>query len=606
MTIRKLPQAVVDRIAAGEVVERPASVVKELVENALDAGASRIDVELEGGGTTLIRVADDGHGMGPDDLGMAFESHATSKITDPEELFHVASLGFRGEALSSIASIARARIRSRTPDENAAHEIEAADAARGTVKPAAGSPGTVVEVRDLFFNTPVRRKFLKSTRAENGRVAEWMSRLALSRPDVGFSLTNEGREVFRYPQAGTLLERIGRMFGRDVAANALPVDADRGAMRLGGFVVSPGVDRPNSRLIHLFVNGRFVRDRSWTAALREGYRGLLMRGRYPIAFLMLEVDPAEVDVNVHPTKEEVRFRDPSALFSLTVRGVRQALGRGDLRPDVGGAPGSVRERAAPDGDAGMTGTATASARAVDAPPISRGDDTPSFDFGGASEARSTGDADHATPGASPSASPSPSMTPEGAEADPGPAHVAQLLRTYLFEETPDGGLLVTDQHALHERILFEEIKAKLRAGPLPAQQLLVPERVRVSAREGALLDEARAMLRGFGFRFESAGAEWVSVDAIPALLSKATPEALVRAAIGALDGGGDLDALTDDLIATMACKAAIKAGDALSPRDARTLLAQGEAIRQSPFCPHGRPVTVKLGRAEVERWFRRG
>ena len=610
MAIRVLPRDVVDRIAAGEVVERPASVVKELVENALDAGATRIDLELEEGGRSLVRVVDNGSGIEEEDLPLAFASHATSKILDPEELSHVASLGFRGEALASIAAVSRARIRSRVPGNNAAVEVVSTAGDIGDLRPAGGPEGTLVEVRDIFFNTPARLRFLRSVRSETGRVADWLTRLALSRPDVAFRLHSNGRESFHYPAEDGLARRIQRIFGREIHRKLLPVDGTSESMRLTGFVLPPDVDRPNTRFIHLFVNGRFIRDKTWLAGLREAYRGLLMRGRSPVAFLFLTLDPAEVDVNVHPTKEEVRFREGSRLFSLTVKAVREALGRVDLRPFVeGGRPRIPRGYAGPGGEAREPVLVRESPRTPPPAPREYPADpiAPAWEWEVPARAEDVMAEDTATK----------RTEARGDDLDPtcagSSARGIQFLRTYLFQELPDG-VAITDQHALHERILFEEIKARLREGPLPVQRLLVPEVVKVSPREKALLDDARPRLASLGLLVASSGTDRVSVEGIPEVLRKVSPETWLREVMAHLEGAEDregqdpregAEVLTENWVALMACRAAVKAGDVLNPGDIQVLLTQGKAVEKSPFCPHGRPVTVHITRAELERWFRR-
>lgn len=591
MTIRLLAKDVVDRIAAGEVIERPASVVKELVENALDAGADRVDVELEDGGMALLRVVDNGGGIPADELPLALASHATSKIRDPEELFHVASLGFRGEALSSIAAVSLTRIRSRTPESDAAAEIESRGGQMGEITPASGAQGTSVEVRDLFFNTPVRRRFLKTPRSEAGRVSEWLGRLALARPDVAFRLLHGGREVFNYPAEDNLAARVKRMYGREIGERLLPVDGRSEAMRLAGFVLPPAVDRADTRWIRLYVNGRFVRDKTWLAAVREAYRGLLMRGRAPVALLFLDVDPGEVDVNVHPTKEEVRFREPSRLFSLTVRSLREALGAVDLRPEITEA--RVRQAQARD-----SGTA---------PPL------PFREPSSVVRETSPGAGIAASwPGGAATEPGALAMEGEGARTldaawGEGPGRVFQLLRTYLVEER-GAGFAVTDQHALHERILFEEMKAKLARGPLAMQRLLVPEVVRVGPRATTRIAAEAETLARLGIRVTPLDGERVVVEGVPEVLRKMNAPAVVEAAAVLLadeDARGGVDALTDDLVATMACRAAVKAGDILREEEIRDLLRAGAAVDRSPFCPHGRPVTVYVAASEIERWFRR-
>jgi len=601
MPIRVLPKDVVDRIAAGEVIERPASVVKELVENALDSGADRVEIELEDGGRVLIRVVDNGSGIPPDELPLAFASHATSKIRDPEELFHVASLGFRGEALSSIAAVSRARIRSRVAGDDAAVEIGSAAGAVGDPMPAAGPVGTGVEVRDLFFNTPVRRRFLKSSRSEVGRVADWITKLALARPDVAFSLVNDGREVLRWPVQPGLAGRIRQVSGAEIGERLLPVDGQSGAMRLTGFVLPPGHDRPDTRQVFLFVNGRSIRDKAWLAALRESYRGLLMRGRAPIAFLFLTIDPSEVDVNVHPTKEEVRFREPSRLFSLTVKAVREALGRADLRPAVSRArTGTAPEnRSEPPVRAGGLDSVARSSRP--------GPGSAASGLRGFAEPLDAADPLVETAGrVREAAGEERGLDP--AWTDEAPRKAVQFLKTYLIEERP-GGLQVTDQHALHERVLFEEIRARITGGRLPTQRLLVPEVVKITPRERALIESAQADLDRLGLEVEPYGSDRVAVQGVPELMRRVDPNRLLLDVLAHLDraaGRGRLEVvITEELMATMACRAAVKAGDVLNDGDIQALLKQGQTVSDSPFCPHGRPVTVTIPVAEIERWFRR-
>lgn len=659
--IRRLEPSVVNKIAAGEVIERPASVVKELVENALDAGATRIDVSLEQGGVELIRVTDNGCGIPADQLAVAVESHATSKITSADDLFRVSTLGFRGEALPSIASVSRFLLRSRTPDEPGGAELEMVGGEPAQVVPCGCPVGTTVEVRHLFYNTPVRRKFLKTTATEMGHTSETLIRLALAHPHVHFTLRHNQREVHDLPPVSDWRERIEALFGREVADQLLWVESEQPA-RLCGYVGSPSLSRPNNRMQYLFLNGRYIRDRALGHALVEAYRGLLLQGRQPVCFLSLEVAPDEVDVNVHPTKLEVRFSDGGRLYSQLLGTLRTRFLSTDLtsqwqpKPDLPGASTRVGDPQAaafdpskaaevradfvawakgqlgdsPSGSTANSSAGSATGASADAGPLQLhavtrqselympwdGSPEPSTL---ADEEELPGDADETVWDAASPSRPSaeaaagvPTTTPGASEYRPTvPAYsrrmaAVQMHNRYLVVETEEG-MLVIDQHALHERILYEQLKEKVLQGSLEKQQLLVPEPVDLSPSEKAAVLEQRDVLAKLGVDVEPFGGDTVLVSSYPAMLRKARPAEVLMGVLESLTSGRPLAArdLVDELLHMMSCKAAVKAGDPLTPEEIDALLEQRHLATDAHHCPHGRPTALVLTKAELDRQFMR-
>jgi DNA mismatch repair protein MutL len=567
--IAELPLAVRNKIAAGEVIERPASVVKELVENALDAGATEIKVELEEGGAQLVRVVDDGSGMGPEDLALAFMPHATSKLRDVSDLEHIASLGFRGEALASIGSVSRARILSRPAGAATGYEVaNDGGRVRGPVE-AGARQGTTVEVRDLFFNTPARRRFLKRPATELGRTVDLLQRLALSHAGVGFVVVHDGRRVFDMERDMDLQARVRRAFGADVADGLLPVLAADGSTRLTGFVAPPRLARRDTTRQMWFLNGRALRDKVLARALKEAYRGVLMEGRQPVAFLHLAMDPAAVDVNVHPTKSEVRFRDERRLMGFLIAQLRDVVRSADLATPGERMLGRLAQRGE-----------------WSAPPL-RGE-----------PALSTGDLRvFEVPGRE---------TAWRAPAPP-PGDVVRVADTYLLRATADG-FEILDQHALHERVTFERLQAELAAGGVLVQRLLVPELVELAREEVALIVEQRALLARTGLIVDAFGATTVAVHGMPAGIRRADGEELVHAVLAALhagDGPPEAATLLADTLASRACRASVMAGDVLSPSEIEALLARAAAIAHDQTCPHGRPTRVRFTLADLEKAFGR-
>ncbi len=586
--IRRLPPVLVDRIAAGEVVERPSSVVKELVENAIDAGAGRIEVSLRDGGRALIAVADDGEGMDAAALGLAIERHATSKLPD-DDLSAVASLGFRGEALPSIASVSRLARTSRARDADQAHCITVEAGTAGAVRPAARARGTLVEVRDLFFATPARLKFLKANTTEVQNAVETVRRLALARPDIAFSVTADDRVRLRC-EVGTgdliepAAERLLQIMGRDFLDNAVPIEAERDGFRLSGRAGLPTLNRRSTRMQHVFVNGRPTRDRLFAGAIRGAYADLLSRERHPLVVLHLQAPPALVDVNVHPAKAEVRFRDPGLVRGLIVGALKHALAAAGHRASstVGQAAlGAFRAGAAPlpHGRAAPRGLAEEAARFQ----------APAGFAPSAATARSD-----------------PVTTDDGQHYPLGAAR-AQLHETYVLAQTPDG-VVIVDQHAAHERIVYERIKAALGNGGVPRQALLIPEVVNLDALSVERIATRAEELADFGLVVEPFGPEAVIVREVPALLGVGEAAGLVRDLAEEIAEHGTGSALRERLEAvcsTMACHGSVRAGRRLNAEEMNALLRQMETTPGSGQCNHGRPTYVELKLADIERLFGR-
>jgi len=572
----------VDQIAAGEVVERPASVVKELVENALDAGASRIRVDVREGGAALVAVADDGIGMAAEDARLALERHATSKIGCSDDLARIATFGFRGEALPAIASVSRLRLRTRARGAPAGVEIEV-EGGKRIAERAAGVPeGTRIEVADLFYNVPARRKFLKTAGTEWSHVADWLARAALALPAVHFDVRREERPAVSWPAVGEPLDRIAAVLSEREAEGMVALAAEEGALRVTGFASRPDAHRPTAAGLYLFVQRRPVRDRLLRHALLDAYRDVLPRGRFPSAVLFLDLPPQAVDVNVHPAKWEVRFAEPNAVHRLVSRAVREALG---ARRWIAMPPAEADAFVAPAPDASFRDVAAG------APRVREG--TTDWIFAGRAAAPGT-----------------PSEAAAEGRGEP-PLRLAQLpligqlLATYLLVEAPDG-LVLVDQHAAHERVLFERLRAGWRERAVARQALLLPATVELSPDRAARLAEAD--LERIGFDVEPFGEGVLVVRAIPAELSGEDPAALLRNVADQLGPeAGDLRApeAVDRLFASLACHAARRAGDRLAAGEQRALLAALDAIPWAPTCPHGRPVAVPITRGELERRFGR-
>jgi DNA mismatch repair protein MutL len=603
MPIRQLPDSIINQIAAGEVVERPASVVKELVENALDAGASSIDIAIQGGGLTLIRVADTGHGMAADDLPLAVARHCTSKLDGAID--DIRWLGFRGEALPSIGSVSKLRIVSRRKDGDCAFGITVNGGVTSSVGPAALNGGTLIEVRDLFFNLPARLKFLRSPTAETQAVADIVRRIALARPDVGFSFSADSGGVDTYPAAigdDALRNRVRQVLGADLAASGIDIDAEREAVRLYGTVSPPSLNRANSRQQFLYVNGRAVRDRQLLGALAGAYADRLPRGRYASAALFIEIEPRLVDVNVHPAKAEVRFRDPGLVRGLIVGAVREALDRQGLASNRAATTQFVQlARGGSLFGAPMSGGATRSALqapyaplAEARPPIEAMEELPASTFAGfAPQAR----------GAEPA--------PEHTMADASPyrlgAAKAQIHRNYIVAQTA-GSLILVDQHAAHERLVYEGLKRGLDANGAPAQMLLIPEIVELPASDAARVLRHAELLARFGLMLEGFGEGAIAVTGTPSMLGETDARALVidlADDIAENDTPDSLRRRLDRIAATIACHGSVRSGRELRLEEMNALLRQMEATPGSDTCNHGRPTFVELRLEDIERLFER-
>jgi DNA mismatch repair protein MutL len=689
---------VINKIAAGEVIERPASVIKELMENAIDAGATRIDVAVEKGGIERIRVTDNGRGIAADEMPLAVAAHATSKIHDADDLFRVNTLGFRGEALASIAEISRFSLRSRPHDCEAATELEVVGGAATEVIPAASPPGTTIEVQQLFFNTPVRRKFMRSTQTEMGHVGEAFIRLALAYPAVHFTLRHNGRHVHDLPPADPWKPRIEKLFGRELAEQLIWVQSNDEQAYLQGYVAHPSQSRSHQRMQYLLLNGRFIRDRSLQHALREAYRGLLLTGRHPIAFLQLQIPPEMVDVNVHPTKLEVRFQESGRLYSqvlgtirnrflttdLTTRLSARGAGGQDAAPsDNTPAPISTVTQTAFEADdqteqqraaisawarqqaslAAASGNATGEPSQAGAPFSPTGRDDSAFHQGDSLQGGSApeggrafdhpDDQDEASrlnlwriarpqtsntsgenargaaalvshppmPVSNVQASNAPDShvpvshvpaphtgaTPTTRTNVPPSGRAIQVHNRYLIAESPHG-MLIVDQHALHERILYEQLRERVLQGALESQALLVPEPVDLSSAEAAEVLDQRELLAKLGLQIEPFGGDTVLLSSYPAMLANIRPGDILRGLADQLLSGGkkpDRRDLLDELLHMISCKAAVKAGDVLTPQEITALLELREQVQDSHHCPHGRPTELVFSREDLDRQFKR-
>ena len=616
--IRQLDEAAINRIAAGEVVERPASAVKELVENAIDAGASRIRIDYTDGGKTLIRVTDDGCGMSPEDLPLALSRHATSKI-DGSDLLNIRSFGFRGEALPSLGAVGRLVITSRADGYDAA-QIACSGGRLEAPRPAALTSGTVVELRDLFHATPARLKFMRTDRAEAQAIHEVVKRLAMAEPAIGFTLTEVSadgpRVILRLdPESGDLFDalhgRLTRILGADFTGNAMAIDASRDGMGLLGYAALPTYSRGSSAQQYLFVNGRPVSDRLLIGALRAAYFDVLSRDRHPAAVLNLIVDPERVDVNVHPAKSEVRFREPDAARSLIITGIRSALtGAGHRASTTVGAetlsafrPGAADQAAQSSRWPGYTPPPRPSRDLLAGAFAFQAPDARGTDASGFSETSAT------------AATAPPLARPENAEprdAPPGQhfplgAARAQLHENWIIAQTGDG-IVIVDQHAAHERLVYERLKAQMAARQIPRQVLLIPEIITLSAPDAALILSAADSLAEAGLVIEAFGGSAISVTETPAILGEVNAQALIRDILDELADQGDSHltrAKIDAVLSRMACHGSVRSGRQMRPEEMNALLREMEVTPGSGQCNHGRPTWVELKLHDIERLFGR-
>ncbi|ASR44006.1 DNA mismatch repair protein MutL [Xanthomonas citri pv. mangiferaeindicae] len=631
MPIRQLPDILINQIAAGEVVERPASVVKELVENALDAGARRVDIELEEGGVRLIRVRDDGGGIAPEELPLAVSRHATSKIGSLDDLESVATLGFRGEALPSIASVSRFSLASRREDDAHGSVLQVDGGRVGDLAPKPHPRGTTVEVRDLFFNVPARRKFMRAERTELGHIEEWLRALALVRPDVELRVSHNGKPARRYKGDEDLFSgaRLVETLGREFADAALRIDHAAAGLRLSGWIARPAYSRASADQQYLYVNGRSIRDRSVAHAVKQAFADVMYHGRQPAYVLFLELDPTRVDVNVHPAKHEVRFRDARLVHDFVYRTLHEALA--DTRA---GQTGDVVAEAPLPGATFAAGPATGTAAAWSRPmpqthlALRVGEARAAYAslYGGG-----MGGGDTGTPtGTDATFAPGPAVGDAWTGEDGASAHgmaadsstaadsaafvpplgyaVAQLHGIYILSQAADG-MIVVDMHAAHERIGYERLKTAHDGEGVRMQPLLVPQTVAVSEREADVAEQEAGTLADLGFEVTRTGPQSLLLRGVPALLVDGDTEALLRDVLADLREHGEsrrVRAARDELLSTMACHGAVRANRRLTVPEMNALLRQMEATERSGQCNHGRPTWAHFPLAEIDRWFLRG
>jgi DNA mismatch repair protein MutL len=675
--IRLLPEGLINKIAAGEVVERPASVVKELLENALDAGARRLSIAIENGGRTLIRISDDGCGIPPEEAPLAFAQHATSKIQSAEDLFAISTMGFRGEALASIASVSHVTMMTRTADSHQGVRLEVKDSVLSPAAPCAASVGTTLEVRDLFYSVPARRKFLRTDATEFSHIHEMVLRCALPNPHVAFLLTHNGRTVLELPATGDHGMRVAAALGgggaetRDLYAGLIPVEyveeravgESGGGIRVYGYAGQPAMARPTAKYQYLFLNGRYIRDRSLLHAMKEAYRGLIEPASQPVGILMVDMDAGAFDVNVHPQKTEVRFRDSGSVYRAVLVALREKLLGSDLTPQVRTAgrfdapaasppiaPNAEQRELSPlsTGETrqviaeffkGQSPVQPRLAFGVEARPSPvedpsritvgmgegekaevRSEKTGGGEFGAVASEGSALEAaqevarETRAPAVARATGSSPVDSPSGAWAGPGelaPTRFVQLHNTYIVAETPDG-VVIIDQHALHERIIYEELFARATRGPLEGQRLLIPEVLPLLPRQAAALEAVKPLLWKLGMEITDFDSGSVAVHSFPSLLSKVSPREFLRDLLDRLmeyggAGGTKLtpEELLHEVLDMASCKAAVKAGYPLSAEEISALLVRKTQVERSSNCPHGRPTTLRLSISDLERQFKR-
>ena len=590
--IKRLPPAVVNQIAAGEVVERPASVVKELVENSLDAGATRVRVEIRGGGAEAIIITDDGDGFLPEDLPLAFASHATSKLADVQDLEHIGSLGFRGEALASIGAVARASIQSRRRGSDAGYEIRCDGGVETPPRPCGCPEGTRIEVRDLFFNVPARRRFLKSAASEKARIQELVAELSLARLDIDFTFVADERQILRLPRGESLAQRFQQCFGNELGRGLVPVSRRFPDLGIEGLLAEPDLARRDGKLELMFVNGRLARESSALHGVRQAFREYLMGGRFPVYVLQLTMPPEQVDVNVHPRKAEVRFVDARRIAGGLHNTVRDALhGRLGAGQSAGGVV------LAPDLPRARSGFPALPQSLFTAPPAAVPPPSLPFPAPAADVVRERPLA-AVVPSEVRSARPNPFQRVGG--------RYLQIMDLYLLLEGDDG-LLVVDQHALHERVVYEQLRSQHRARAVQVQRLLVPTVLEVTPSELQWYLAAQDALAQEGLLVEQFGPGSIAVHGVPTVLAKVDVQKLLRslhADDGAVDGGPLREQIADRFH-SMACRSAVMSGDRLTDAEITELLATAATLEHPHNCPHGRPTVLTFGASELERYFRR-
>ena len=622
--IKLLPPEVISQIAAGEIIERPASIVKELVENSIDAQSKRIDIEIEQGGHDLIRVVDDGCGIYPEQLELALTSHATSKLKSSEDLFRISTLGFRGEALGSIASVSKFLLQSCPPDLDQGAEILCEGGLLHPAKPWNGSPGTRIEIKHLFYNTPVRRKFLKAPPAETAQITETITKMILSsfrnnldKCEIHWSYKNNGKQVLQASQGASLKEMISIFFGKDITNDLLYIESNHRDFKIKGYIGSPNLDKSSAKSQYLFINGRWFRDRTISHAIQEGFRGHMMTGRFPIAFLYFDSDLEKVDVNIHPTKAEVRFRDPGAIHHLVFNAVRNVL----LDKNKGAVfqlqdePPFTRKNPIDIGLPDFTITIPQKINPPEPWTLESGPSpAPSLPFNyknkpseqlepeNLSSSESSTQAPNYTYSENPQA---PTIVPVLFNDEN--FKVLQVYNSYIVIET-DEGVLIIDQHALHERILYEQLKTKLSSGPVPAQKLLIPETIELAAFQSELVLSRQEELQQLGFEIRGFGGNTILVESYPALLGRKSPKALFNKVIEQLFAKDEIpskDAFFHNILSLTACHSAVRSGDTLNETEMHLLAKMRHLSKSHYHCPHGRPTSLLISKNDLENQFGR-
>ncbi|MBP7051927.1 MAG: DNA mismatch repair endonuclease MutL [Phycisphaerae bacterium] len=595
-----LDRNMVNLIAAGEVIERPASVVKELMENSIDAGATALTVTIEDGGRRLISVSDNGNGMDADDLATAFEAHATSKIREAADLNQISTLGFRGEALASIASVAQVRAVSRTPDSDSAHCIEIDCGDKGPVVPCSGDVGTTIQVRDLFYKTPARRKFLRTANTELGHITEQFARIALPQGHLDLALLHNGRELYRLSKTDDLKQRVSRLFPMLVSAGSddlIETETNEKGIRIRALLGLPGLSRTSNQFQYTFLNGRFIRDKFISHAIKEAYRGMLDANRFPVVFLFIEMPFSEYDVNVHPTKVEVRFFNSNLVHSQVLGVLRERLLGTNLN-----IAAQLPARESPPTDEENVGRDLRKEQIADAMaeffkrhrPVHQ----PQFDLR-AEIAADRRDSDYRR-----TAIDRPAPVPVSVTQD---RKYLQIHDSYIIEQT-DEGFVIIDQHALHERMMFETLQRRLQRESLESQRLLLPESIEVTEAQIGVIESHADVLTQLGIELTPFGSRTYAVQAFPAMLGNVSPVEFVQGLLDLLvERGGTMakQDLFNDILSMVACKAAIKAGQKLSDSEIRQLLADRERFESTSRCPHGRPTTIRFTIGELEKQFKR-
>ncbi len=643
--IHQLTPEVINKIAAGEVIERPASVVKELLENSIDALATRVEIEVLDGGSELIRIVDNGEGIHPDDFSLAISSHATSKISSADELFSVQSMGFRGEALASIATVSRFQLRSRQEDSENGFEMDVHGGIAEPIQPCGCPKGTVIEVRQLFYNTPVRRKYLKTPGTEFGHVSEQFTRIALANPRVHAILKHNSKTVYELPSTDHFLDRIRLFYGKKLTDNLIWVESESDGIRLWGYVAHPSQTKSNRKGQYLFLNGRWIQDRSLQHALTESYRGLVMVGRHPICFLFMEMPADQVDVNVHPTKSEVRFLDSQRLYRQLLSTIRTRFLSEDMdsivslngkKSESGTETDPVKQREVqnelamwakqglkdwqPPAEGTPLVTESEGVMPYSSNPSAREGTTSGLSFKNewnpeelqfrSGQGGTGGDADAGNQSGSAELGGNPDTVSQHSEIPRNEGtglRVIQVMDCYLVAET-EKGLTIIDQHALHERILYEYFRKRILEGGVESQRLLVPKTVELSPAESAILLEFKDLLGELGLGIEDFGNQTVLINRYPSMLKRVNLVQLVRDIAESLQSAGKSPTrrdLLDSLLHMMSCKAAIKSGQRLTDEEMISLLEQRDLIDDAHHCPHGRPTALNLTQDELDKQFGR-